>query len=240
VAATSGAGKNLVVNGSFERRKSGRPNSGIETLAPTSDLLLGWEVIDHDAFRDDGRPWTIDWIGPKRWRASQGEHCLDLDGGVRQILPTIAGHRYVLSFDLAGNPELGPFVQQLRVMLDECQHEFEFDSIGKTKEDLGWVTKQVLFTARRNRTLLTFINAKPTAQSAGVALDRVVVRRQIHPDANPLRELYARMRRFEREAEDLRRQGRSVEADQHAHAAARYRNQFEEMLGLPDDPETKD
>jgi hypothetical protein len=156
-----------------------------------------------------------------------------LDGGIQQVVATSPGKRYTLRFDLAGNPEGGPRVQRLRVLIDQKAHEFEFDSTGKSKTDLGWVTKEVAFTAERDRVVLTFLNTQPNAQSAGVALDNIEVRARGEKAANQVQELYLRMRRFEREAEDLRRAGRDAEAAEHAAAAARYRLQFEKLIGLP-------
>jgi choice-of-anchor C domain-containing protein len=175
---------NLVVNGSFERRNEGQPNSHIESLARGTKALVGWEVIESErppveGGGDEGPGISnVDWLGPERWTASHGKHCLDLDGGIRQAVPTKAGQRYVLRFDLAGNPEAEPMVQHLRVIVGEKAHEFDFDSRGKTKRSLGWATKRVSFTAEGERTTLTFVNAKPNAQSAGVALDNVVLREE--------------------------------------------------------------
>jgi choice-of-anchor C domain-containing protein len=222
---------NLVVNGSFEFRRVSQPNGNIEVLATGSDVLTGWHIVTADDSRAV-QTHTVDWIGPERWTASHGKCCLDLDGGVRQTVRTKAGQRYILSFDFAGNPEAGGMVQRLTVMIDGQSHHFEFDSTGKTNTDLGWTSKQVAFTAQRDRTTLTFLNARPNAQSAGVALDNVVIRTQDAADTEPYRELYLRMRRFEREADSLWRQDRYLEAQQHAEAAARYRQQFEELLGL--------
>ena len=61
--------ENRATNGSFEIRKSGEPNSYIDTLTPDREDLVGWRVT--------GR--SIDWVGPTRWKATHGEHCLDLD-----------------------------------------------------------------------------------------------------------------------------------------------------------------
>ena len=70
--------ENLVINGSFETRKSGKPNNPIDTLTPDREDLVGWRVA--------GR--SIDWIGPTRWKASHGDHCLDIDapGGFEQTI----------------------------------------------------------------------------------------------------------------------------------------------------------
>lgn len=248
-AAEKAESANLIVNGSFEKRRDGQPPSDIATLSPGSQDLLGWEIVDArpkplrpNAVEGGGANSdvaadvkTVDWIGPARWKASHGGHCLDLDGGVRQTVPTKPDECYMVAFDLAGNPEVGPFVQLLRVDIDGCQREFAFDPAGKTASNLGWTTQHVVFVAGGERTTLTFFNVRPNVYSAGVALDHVVVR-PLGAAGPQIRELYERMRRFEREAEGLRREGRALEADQHAEKAATYRRQLEELL-QPSPPE---
>jgi hypothetical protein len=240
---------NLMVNGSFEKRLGGEPPRDIDTLRPGSQDLLGWEIVDvlpkpnqpRVVERGDrppdvlANPKTVDWIGPSRWKASHGDHCLDLDGGVRQTMPTKPGECYLVAFDLAGNPEVGPFAQLLRLDIGGCQREFAFDPAGKTTGNLGWTTQHVVFAAGGDRTTLTFLNARPNVHSAGVALDHVVVR-PLGAAGRRIRELYERMRRFEQEAEGLRRDGRALEAQQHAERATTYRRQLEQMLqrALPD------
>jgi choice-of-anchor C domain-containing protein len=179
---------NLAVNGSFERREAGQPPNHIETLKPGSQDLAGWEIIDPlgkpgsaavpfgqetEDLRTEG--WTIDWIGPTRWQASHGRQSLDLDGGVRQTLATVPGRTYVLYFDAAANPEQGPNVADLRVLIDDESHDFKLDSTGKSAGDLGWARQRIQFAAQRKGTTLTFFNTSPTSKSAGVALDNVVV-----------------------------------------------------------------
>jgi choice-of-anchor C domain-containing protein len=181
-------GSNLVVNGSFERRSDGEPNANIESLGLNDKVLLGWQVIESkrpsDGKRGEAPGFSnVDWIGPERWTASHGRYCLDLDGGVRQIVATKPGQRYMLEFDLAGNPEAGAMVQHVRVMLGAETHRFDFDSREKTKRKLSWITKRVAFTAQGDRTALVFVNAEPNVLSAGVALDNVVL--QAVDDARP-------------------------------------------------------
>jgi choice-of-anchor C domain-containing protein len=172
---------NLVVNGSFERRTEGEPNAGIESLGVKDKVLLGWQVIESKRPSDgkDGEApgiSNVDWIGPERWTASHGRYCLDLDGGIRQVVTTKAGQRYVLQFDMAGNPEVGVTAQRLRVTLGKATHEFDFDATGQTERKMSWVTKRVTFTAEGDQTALVFVNAQPNGYSAGVALDSVVLR----------------------------------------------------------------
>jgi len=80
-------GGNLAVNGSFEIREPGEPNKHIDTLTPDREDLVGWQVTGK----------SVDWIGPTRWKASHGEHCLDIDapGGIKQTLNTTPG-RYTV------------------------------------------------------------------------------------------------------------------------------------------------
>lgn len=185
-----GKGSPLLLNGSFEQRKSGLPPEHIETLEPGRDDIIGWEIIDmpprsvspeqvtagQSGVDIAPQRKTVDWKGPTRWKASDGDHCLDLDGGIRQTVHTVKGESYELRFDLAGNPELGPGIRRLRVVVDGRRHDFAFDTTGKTTDNLGWIMKRVVFTANRARTKLAFINPTPNVQSAGVALDNVRLR----------------------------------------------------------------
>jgi choice-of-anchor C domain-containing protein len=185
-AAKAGENENnLVTNGSFECRSAGQPPRHIETLAPGATDLAGWEIVDPrplptlEVGKIDGgdraAPWTIDWIGPTRWQAAHGDCCLDLDGGIRQTIKTEPGKTYELSFDFAANPELGPRTVDLRVLVDDERHDFAFDSTDHDPGSLGWKTQSIEFKAMRQETTLTFYNSRPTSQSAGVALDHVVV-----------------------------------------------------------------
>ncbi|HUE73055.1 MAG TPA: DUF642 domain-containing protein [Pirellulaceae bacterium] len=183
---------NLVINGSFECRGGGEPPVHIETLAPGNTDLAGWEIIDPRPLPppenelgkleigDRAAGWTIDWIGPTRWQAAHGKHCLDLDGGIRQTLKTEPGKTYGLRFEFAANPELGPNTVHLRVLIDDERHDFSIDSTGHDANSLGWTTKAIQFKAARKETTLTFFNVMPTAQSTGVALDHVVIADEQH------------------------------------------------------------
>lgn len=180
---------NLVANGSFERRSAGQPPSHIETISPGKSDLAGWEIIDPSPLpasggkyvkelanvSDRAPAWTIDWLGPTRWKAAHGNHCLDLDGGIRQTINTEPGKTYELKFAFAANPELGPNTVHLRVLIDDDRHDFSCDSAGRDTSNLGWTTKSIAFKAARQETTLTLFNSQPSAQSIGVAIDHVVV-----------------------------------------------------------------
>jgi choice-of-anchor C domain-containing protein len=160
----------LAVNGGFERRTTGEANPYIESLFAGDDALAGWEVL--------GR--SIDWLGPTRWRAADGGHCLDLDGpsgGIRQELRTKAGTTYVLSFRMAANVEISQEPKCLELLIDDDRLQFHFQPVGRTPQDLGWTAYTVAFTAARDGTLLTFRNTETAENAAGVALDQV----SVHP-----------------------------------------------------------
>lgn len=200
--AISVADESLIKNGSFEFRKSGEPNRYIETLKPGSRQIRDWTVVgtrrlltdleqkrsaqSHtndekapDFSRDEkSQDWCVDWIGPERWTASHGKHCLDLDGGIRQTVTTEKGKRYRIQFDLGGNPELGghgPAFQTLILRVGKKTRRFYFDQSHSTVRHIGWKTRSMEFTAKSRKTEILFFNAKPNLHSAGVALDNVAI-----------------------------------------------------------------
>jgi hypothetical protein len=97
--ATSWAteGPNLLVNGSFEYGDASQLGAG-DTVRPGSTAITGWSVAGD----------SMVWGGPGDvGRASDGISFIDFDGSSRsrisQMVPTLAGHAYRLSFDF-GTP----------------------------------------------------------------------------------------------------------------------------------------
>ncbi|MGE0606844.1 MAG: DUF642 domain-containing protein [Pirellulales bacterium] len=231
---------NAIVNGSFEMSSDGSPPEDCLALQPGDSRLAGWHIRDprpapqetDDIQADFARqPLCVDWIGPRRWKASHGAHCLDLDGGIEQTIATAVGTTYVLRFDMAGNPETGDVTRQtLLVKLNDQASKFMFDSTGSSAADLKWATHHVVFAAREANTRIGFINADPNSYSAGVALDHVSIHPLDEGTAAQVKELYQRVLRFDDEAAALRAAGRAEEGQQHADAAERYRAQIKELL----------
>ena len=157
---------NLITNGSFETRDGGELPENITTLEPDQHDLVGWKVI----------AGPVDWIGPTRWTAAHGSWSLDLDGGIQQTVTTTPGQTYVLTFNLAGNVEVPPTAKSLLVHVNDHETPFSFDSAGKTASTMGWTRHRITFTAEKNATVITFLNAQPNAQSSGVALDDISLR----------------------------------------------------------------
>jgi WD40 repeat protein len=241
--APDAVGKNLITNGSFEVRATGQPPRNIETLQPESEAIAGWRTFDPQPRRDNSqreqdsehRPLIVDWIGPERWKASHGDYCLDIDGGIRQSISTEIGRTYALKFDFAGNPEAGETIEQtLQVETFGDKHEFHFDATGGATSDLKWATQMVVFTAKENSTNVRFVNVRPNVHSAGVALDHVSAEQLDPAVAAAAHDLFERSRRFGREAAGLYASGRLEEARQHAKAAAGYRKQLLDLTSRSD------
>ena len=76
---------------------------------------------------------------------------------------------------LAGNVETEPRKKLFRVSINGDNRDFSFDAAGHTREKLGWVRKEIIFTARGDKTTLSLSNASAKPTASGVALDNVVV-----------------------------------------------------------------
>ena len=132
---------NLVSNGSFE---SGAIDPGIFTTltAPDSSSITGWSVTGG----------SVDYIGTY-WTAADGGRSLDMDGisqgtVAQQSLATVSGQTYLVSFNLAGNPDNGPTVKTIGVTIGgSAQQIFTFDTTGKSHSNMGWITESFLYTA---------------------------------------------------------------------------------------------
>jgi choice-of-anchor C domain-containing protein len=164
---------NLLTNGSFEIGPS--PGSFIN-LAAGSTAITGWTVSS---------PGNIDYIG-SLWAASQGSRSLDLEGsagtcvtptncpgGIQQAFTTIAGHQYLVTFDLAGNLFALPVIKTVTVSAAGQSKNFSFDVIGHSAGSMGWVLDSWTFTAAGPSTTLEFYTADKPATGWGPALDNV-------------------------------------------------------------------
>ena len=158
---------NLIQNGSFETATV-NPNPGTSyiTLGVGSTVITGWTVSQA----------TIDYIGTY-WQASEGSRNLDLSGlnagGIQQTFNTTVGETYRVTFDLAGNTDGSPTIKEMRVSAGGNSADFSFDITGKSRSNMGWVSKSWGFTATGTTTTLSFLNLADTAY--GPALDNVSV-----------------------------------------------------------------
>jgi len=164
-SATASAG--LIVNGSFEDTWT----------APTDFVPLPSGSGDIDNWTIGGG--GLDWIDTY-WQASDLQRSLDLSGAigaaggiVSQDIATVIGVDYVLTFDLAGNPD-DPGVKTLHVSAPGMTNTpYVFDSTGNTTASMGWVTYSVPFTATSTTSTISFTT--PDTSGYGPALDNVDV-----------------------------------------------------------------
>lgn len=164
LAPLANASSNLIVNGSFE---SSTFNGSFTTFGAGSTGLTGWTI-------DFG---SVDLIN-HYWQPSQGNYSLDLsgndDGVISQSFATVIGQKYVVSFDMAGNPDDKgtDFTKYLQVGLSQ-EPLYTFDTTTTSRNQMGWVTKSFVFQAVSTQTRLHFAGGQESAY--GVALDNISV-----------------------------------------------------------------
>lgn len=165
----------IVTNGSFENGT----NPGVFTTLSAGDstTITGWTV----------NSGTIDYIG-SYWQASDGVRSLDLNGLqaglVSQSIPTVAGTKYFVNFDLSGNPDssgdpslTSPSAKVVAVSATGgATVPFTFDTAvqANDKTNMKWAPQLYVFTASGAATTLGF--ASTIAGAFGPALDNVSVR----------------------------------------------------------------
>ncbi len=159
-----GRSGNLISNGGFEQNN---PGNSWTTFAKGSTGIPHWRVTKG----------SVDVCGPF-WKASAGKNSLDLSGGqagaLAQTVETEPGRRYVLTFDLAGNPDSRAGVKTLVVRAGDVEKVFKFDTTGKSRKNMGWVGHSLSFTARSGKTEVDITSRVNIA--FGPFLDNVEVR----------------------------------------------------------------
>ncbi len=155
-----------VVNGSFEDGPDPGPNPGFTQLSTGSTAITGWTVSRG----------SIDYIGVY-WQPSHGNRSIDLDGasdgGIIQSFSTVAGQQYNVTFDMAGNPVGSPTIKQMRVTAAGQSQDFSFDTTGKSRTNMGWVTNSWTFTAASGNTSIEFYSLDNPSSPYGPALDNI-------------------------------------------------------------------
>jgi choice-of-anchor C domain-containing protein len=129
-------------------------------------------------------PWTVggnsvDLNSPRQWDAAEGAQSLDLNGGqpgsVSQTISTLPLTTYVVTFQLAGNPDGGPAVKTGVVEVDGASvGDYAFDVTGHSRRSMGYTEQTVYFTTLLDTSVtLTFTSA--TAGAYGPVIDDVRV-----------------------------------------------------------------
>jgi choice-of-anchor C domain-containing protein len=165
--AVAGAGlANPIVNGSFEDSACDPVFGNFNTQAAGSACVTSWTVTQN----------SVDYINGY-WQASDGMHSIDLNGnqfagGIEQVFDTLLGYMYIVTFDLAGNPDGG--VKTLDVTAAGTTTSYSFDTAGKDTTNMGWSTQVFAFTADSTSTTLRFLSTTDNC-CAGAAIDNVAV-----------------------------------------------------------------
>lgn len=150
------AATELVSNGGFEAAATGTFSSG----------LTGWNV----------GVGNVDVVNATTWNAASGANSLDLNGTrkgeINQVLATVTGQTYTLSFDLAGNFYSGDAIKQLSVNVG-ANGLYTFNTSGASASAMGWTHYSTTFTAVGAATTLSF--ASNSRGAYGPALDNISV-----------------------------------------------------------------
>ena len=130
-------------------------------------VFSGWHVIG-----------SIDLNPTGIFRAAHGNQDVDLNGpgtgGLWRDVRTQPGQPYQLLFWFAGNPDTGCGPQGIKTMVVRAAHTwrtFTFDTTGHSLQDIGWVSRQVDFTAVGSNTRIAF--RSKTGTCAGPMIDFV-------------------------------------------------------------------
>lgn len=175
-AGPGGQPASLIRNGSFEE---GPATMRFLNLAGGDTSLPGWVVTGEG----------VDLVSTGYWISADGARAIDLDGsarsrktpphvqgGIAQTFRTTPGTRYLVTFELAGNPNQLPRVKPMRLSAAGQSAEFKFDATGKTGRNMGWTAQRWTFTANQETTTLEFLSLTVSPQTGyGAAIDNVVV-----------------------------------------------------------------
>jgi choice-of-anchor C domain-containing protein len=154
------ADASVVINGSFEQ---GPASAGsFTTFGTNSTAISGWTVTSG----------SVDLIG-SYWNHSDGARSLDLSGNragtIAQMIPTIAGKRYAVSFDISSNPDRAIAKSMLVGFGNATPVAISFT--GPISRPLQWQTVTLRFIADAPTTRLSFQST--TNGAWGMALDNV-------------------------------------------------------------------
>ena len=158
-ASVSSASAATITNGSFESPIQG---GSFGTLVGTA--LTGWTIGG-----------SIDLIN-SYWFPTDGNQSIDLNGGqqgsiFQNIAGLIAGARYLISFDLSGNPDGAPVTKT--VLLSAGNENGTFTATPGGRPNIGYTSYTFNFVADGTNDLLTF--ASQDAGFYGAALDNVTI-----------------------------------------------------------------
>lgn len=93
----------------------------------------------------------VDLVGPGAAGAAEGRYFIDLNGNsdagpgaIHQDIATVSGHRYAVTFQLAGNPNDDPAAKTLVVKVGDRSQTFSFNVADHTNDSLGWTGQKIM------------------------------------------------------------------------------------------------
>jgi choice-of-anchor C domain-containing protein len=127
-------------------------------------------------------PWkvtsgSVDIVSHTFWQQPEGStsatQSVDMNGEgpgtIEQKLKTVDGDTYVVSYELAANPDCGVAVKTMDVKVAGTVRQVaEFES-SNSHADMGWVPKTFEFTATSTATALALESTSGTSCGAAVA-----------------------------------------------------------------------
>lgn len=182
MVASAGAARasTLIIDGGFE---GGADPGTFSTYGTGSLSLPGWTILSG----------SVDHIGTY-WQPSEGSRSLDLSGNapgaISQTFNTTIGQKYVVSFDLAGNPDeketgvVKTIGTSIVTGLSTFASTFTFDVTNTSKANMGWTAVSYSFIAEATSATLFFQSLTNTAY--GPALDNIAVAAVPLPASLPL------------------------------------------------------
>lgn len=176
------APENLISNGGFEDGPKEiygddggdalSEDYGYMRLGKGSTDVTGWVVTRGE----------ID-LHANHAKAAKGRRSIDLNGspgvgGIEQNIKTVKGKKYVLKFMLAGHPgkvEADEPEKLMGVYIDDVSKTYKFDTTGHTRAKMGWVEKEVAFTANGDKTMIEFYSLSKLDRYCGPSIDDIRV-----------------------------------------------------------------
>ncbi len=166
LSLSTAANAATIVNGSFE---TGVSPGSFTTLSGGSTAINGWTVGGA----------SIDYIG-NYWTAQNGSRSIDLAGNgigsISQIIATVTGQMYNVSFFVSRNPDGGVTPRIGFVDVGGTPTQVSFANGASTRQNMGWEQRNFVFTAASSSTTLRFSADPATSRTSfGLGLDNVSI-----------------------------------------------------------------
>lgn len=146
---------NLIVNASFEKPAcTGVDGNGICEFNGGSRAIPHWTVVGA----------SVDITEARIFQSATGNASVDLSGSasgsLTQQVATTAGSAYILKWHMAGNTACGQKTKTMQVYWNGLRvGAFAFDTSKHTPKSMGWITRQIIVTARAQASTVGFADA---------------------------------------------------------------------------------